>query len=470
MAKILVVDDSPDILLVLSATFENAGHEVLSTASPHEVLAIVERDRPDACVFDVMMPEITGLSLLEEMRQRPDMEGIPVVLLTALSAASDRIKGLRTGADDYQVKPFDPDELLARVEGLIVRRDVHATGMIPIVEAKLLQEAEPSLSEAIAKLELSFEAGEKIDDISLGRYQVVDLLGTGAMGTVFRGFDPKLKRSVALKTIRFDTDQVERRTQVTRLLEEAVVNARVNHPNIVTVYDFGDDGASAFIAMELVEGESLETYLNTYRRVPPNRILPLAAAMTRATAASHASDVVHRDIKPGNVLLGTDATIKVTDFGISELISKANRSEAIFGTPGYLAPECLSGGKATGQSDLFAIGVVLYEAATGTHPFIEKSWRKTLHKTVTHNPPPLHSFVPEIPEPASEMIRQLLEKEEAARPESAEAVAKIFEDLALRAGHTWKLGGEELGGVPPKWRRGTTRSRLVPRGLRRSFA
>ncbi len=468
MAKILVVDDSPDILIVLKATFEHAGHQVLATDDPHQVLEMVEREMPDACIFDVMMPEITGITLLEEMRRRRDLEGIPVLLLTALSEPPDRIKGLRSGADDYQAKPFEPDEILARVEGLIARRDLHSSGVIPILQAEALcamkeeDETRQSLAQAFAKLERHIETGEEIGDVTLGRYLVVDLLGKGAMGTVFRGFDPKLQRPVALKTIRFDSGKMDREVQVSRLLEEAVVNARVNHSNIVTVYDFGDEGSNAFIAMELVEGISLEDHLESSYRVAPERLLPLAAAVARALGAAHSSDVVHRDIKPGNVLLGDDLTIKVTDFGISELISRANRSESIFGTPGYLAPECIVGGRATGRSDLFSLGVVLYEAATGHHPFLEKSWRRTLHKTLSHHPEPLETLVPAIPKRASNLIHQLLRKGERNRPDDANQVADLFEELALEAGQTWKRGDESPGPPAPSWRAVSTTSRLVP--------
>jgi serine/threonine-protein kinase len=282
------------------------------------------------------------------------------------------------------------------------------------------------------------------------------------MGMVFRGWDPKLQRPVALKTIRFDTDHLDRKLQVSRLLEEAVANARLNHQNIVTVYDYGDEVSAAFIAMELVEGTTLEGYLMDYLRVPARLLIPLAAAVARGLAVAHDNDLVHRDVKPGNVLLGDDGSIKVTDFGISEFISKASRAETIFGTPGYLAPECLEGGRATERSDLFALGVVLYEAATGKHPFIDKTWRKTLHRTVTYQPPPIQGLVPEVGARASEMIVHLMRKEEADRPASTHAVADLFEELAAEDELVWSLQGGEPAPKRPPWRASTTHSRIMP--------
>lgn len=457
MAKILMVDDSPDILLVLRATFENAGHDVIATENPKEVLGLVNEHQPEAMVLDVMMPGVTGWDVLRELRQQPQHEAIPVVMLSALSDVSDRIKGLRGGADDYQVKPFDPDELLARVEVLLNRKTISASQAVPVATPDRLP-----LAEAIRKLERHFMHQEQLDDVSLGRYEVVDLLGSGAMGTVFRGWDPKLQRSVALKTIRFDADHLDRKVQVHRLLEEAVANARLQHQNIVTVYDYGDEDNAAFIAMELVEGTTLEGYLTDHNRVPAHRLIPLAAAMARGLAVAHANDLVHRDVKPGNVLLGFDSCIKVTDFGISEFISKASRPETIFGTPGYLAPECLEGGKATEQSDLFALGVVLYEAATGKHPFIEKTWRKTLHRTMTFEPPALGKIVPEVPRGAAEVIAHLLQKREADRPENAQQVADAFEDIAAEQTMTWSLDNEEAPPTRPRRRRESTRSQHLP--------
>ncbi|MCP4661873.1 MAG: protein kinase [bacterium] len=469
MAKILVVDDDPDILLTLRIAFEGAHHEVIATHDPDEVLLLAATKAPDAITLDVMMPEVSGWDLIERIRNHPRTQSIPVLMLTALGEVPNRVRGLRTGADDYLVKPFDPEELLARVERLIARNQRPLRDSGPGSHDRTAPEpgaAErtngngPDLEAAIAELSRRVRIEEELGDIFLGRYQVVDLIGSGAMGMVFRGWDPKLKRPVALKTISFDAVHIDREAQVSNLLEEAVTSARFNHPNIVTVYDVGDQGAAAFIAMEWVDGASLDAFLRDDQRIPHDQVIPLAAAIARALGAAHENEFIHRDVKPGNVLLGGDGSIKVSDFGIAEWISRAANSGEVFGTPGYLAPECLMGEGGSIRSDLFALGVLLYECLTGQHPFIVPNWAKTLHNTVVVQPEPIEQVVPQVPQRAGEMVNQLLEKDVGKRPSSAAVVAQVFEVLAGEGDLKWTLRPPGARRVSRDFR--PTRTRLIP--------
>src|SRR3954469_1776660 len=213
---------------------------------------------------------------------------------------------------------------------------------------------------------------EALGDVFLGRYQVVEFIATGGMGTVFRGWDPKLQRPVALKTVRLGVDLLDdKRAQlITQLVREAVTAARFSHPNVVAVYDVEDAPDGAFLALELVDGGSLEHLLLRRGRLSPQEVAPLGAAIAHGLAAAHTRDIVHRDVKPANVLLGRDGTIKVTDFGIADFVAAASRAEGlVFGTPGYLPPESLRGAGHTRAGDLFALGVILYECLTGAKPF-----------------------------------------------------------------------------------------------------
>lgn len=456
MSKILVVDDNTDILMLLRVTFEDAGHEVVSTRDPFEALRLAGDVSPDAVVLDIMMPGLSGWDVLRQFRESERHATLPVVLLTALSDVNDRVRGLRGGADDYQIKPFEPQEILARVEGIISRRDLTATGAAAPIEN------EPSLEESLAELECRIAARRDVAGLHLDRYEVRALLGRGAMGTVLRVWDPKLERAVALKTIRLSAKGAardSRERQVSRLLKEAVTNARINHPNIVTVYDVVHQGNAAFIAMELVRGESLESHLEQRGKIGCGRMIPLAAAVARALAAAHQQEIVHRDVKPANVLLGADGPIKVTDFGISEFFSRTSPDNSIFGTPGYLSPESLTGGVTTAASDLFSLGATLYECLAGLNPFVDRNWRRTLNNTLMKEPRPLEEFLPDLPREAAFMVGRLLEKKPSRRPDSATAVADLFEELAA---------SNELQWVPetPKERRqrfrmSSTKSRLL---------
>lgn len=296
------------------------------------------------------------------------------------------------------------------------------------------------LEKAFAELEMRMHDRENLHTVSLGRYQVVDVLGQGAMGTVFRAWDPKLERSLALKTIRIESEDEKREKLISTLLREAVTSARFSHPNIVTVYDVAEEGRAAFIGMELVEGVSLEELLAARRRLSWREVVVLGAAVGRALEAAHAQGLVHQDIKPANLLLGRDDSIKVTDFGISQLISAASASsDVICGTPGFIAPESLDGGGYSSKSDLFALGVMLYECLAGEHPFSGRTVRAVILNTLSHDPPPLARLDLDLPPELERLIFQLLEKDPHRRPGDAAEVAESFERLAARLDLRWHL-------------------------------
>lgn len=306
----------------------------------------------------------------------------------------------------------------------------------------------PGDGSEISQLQASFEVlqkrlqeSEELDDVFLGRYEVKSMLGTGAMGSVFRGWDPALKRRVALKTVRLTGENIDSEKLARTLKDEAAISARFNHPNIVTIYDLVTEGQeSAFIAMEYVEGVSLDAYLWDRGSLPPEQVIPLGVAIARALALSHANDLVHHDVKPGNVLIGKDGSIKVTDFGISQLISAASRtSETVCGTPGYLAPECLQGEGYTPKSDLFSFGIILYEALTGRHPFFGRNFRETMINTLVQDPKPLESLVPDIPYELSRLVTQLLAKEPSDRLATADEALQSLETMAQERGLEWQL-------------------------------
>ncbi len=302
------------------------------------------------------------------------------------------------------------------------------------------------LESSLAMLADRLRDRQDLDEVFLGRYQVLDIAGTGSSSSVFRGWDPKLERPVALKTMRLDrqsSDPAEasarRHRQADRLLGEAATHARFVHPNIVTLYDVVDTGKAAFIAMELVDGCSLDPYLKLYAPLPTDQILALGKAIADGLAIAHAENLVHQDIKPGNILLGSDGAIKIADFGIAQLAPLAALSdESISGTPGYLAPESLEGRGYTEKADLFALGVVLYEAATGKHPFRSRKRNETLLRTLEASPPRIDAITPRIPEALALLVRSLLAKQPEERPSSAVDVAAQLEAMAAPDEIRWQ--------------------------------
>ena len=402
MAKLLVSDDDAQILELVSLILRSSGHEVVATSDPRQVQPLAAASRPDAIILDVLMP-VSGFEILSELRVDPRTSSVPILFLSGLSEGSDRVRGLREGAADSLVKPFEPAELVLRVERLIAWRTSHPR-----------------------------EPESEDDTPRFGRYEVIDILGEGSMGTVFRGRDPRLQREVALKTIRLDAASSEsRRKELLDLLRhEAVTIARLSHPNIVGVYDMGDTRDSAFVAMELVDGVSLGEYLRLRGPLSPEELIPLGAQIAAGLALSHDRDVVHRDVKPGNVLLGRDGSVKVTDFGLAYVLSSVfDDSTELSGTPGYVPPEVLNQRPYTQPGDIFGLGATLYESLAGFHPLAGDSLRDIILNTLAGRIRPLEDSVPDLPEGLSALIFELLSIDPAGRP-SAATVADRLDRMA----------------------------------------
>ncbi|MEM6792629.1 MAG: serine/threonine-protein kinase [Acidobacteriota bacterium] len=297
----------------------------------------------------------------------------------------------------------------------------------------------------IEQLERSFEVlrqrvrdSQDLGEIFLGRYQVTEVVGSGAMGSVFRGWDDKLQRPVALKTVHMDAEEIDRKKLLKSLRDEAAITARIHQPNIVTVYDIEDRGSSAFIAMEFVDGVNLQRLLRVRGHLPPQDAIPIAAGIARGLATAHANFLVHHDVKPANILLGLDGSIKLTDFGVSQSISAATqRQDVICGTPGYLPPECFEGEDYTPAGDLWALGAVLWEAMVGYNPFRGKSLSNTVARTLNTDADPLRSLLPETPQAFSDLIVELLAKESGERPQDGEQVAARLERICAESGLVW---------------------------------
>ncbi|MBT8083865.1 MAG: serine/threonine protein kinase [Woeseia sp.] len=286
------------------------------------------------------------------------------------------------------------------------------------------------LRQSFSLLERQIKNKSTLQSVSLGRYQVEDVIASGSMGTIFKGWDPRLEREVAIKTIKIDEMEAifDRNELVTKLVEEAKIVAKIIHPNIVTVYDAVDAKEIAFIAMELIEGISLEDYLRHYETVPPLQTVALAAAILRGLSEAHRRSIIHRDIKPSNVLLGYNGSIKLTDFGVASLTSKNPESgQMIIGSPGYIAPETISTNVYSEMTDMFAVGVMLYRCLAGCSPFRGANFKQTFKLTRLYNPPAPHTMDPNIPESLSNLVMGLLAKNPLKRPNNAAMVADSFE-------------------------------------------
>jgi DNA-binding response OmpR family regulator len=435
MSRILIADDNPMTLSAIHLALEVFGFEVVPTSDPSRVVELAAAEKVDAAVLDIVMPNLSGFDLVHALRSNPATAAIPVVFMSGLGHGSDRVRGLREGADDYLVKPVEPAELALRLERLIERR-----------RAEQEERAAPAVAADIpaadvASLEQHLREGSPLVGFRVGRYEILSVLGEGATGTVFRGWDTKLHRTVALKTIRMSRPALdsERSEMVSGLLREAVAAARVQHPGIVAVFDIVDAGSLAFIVMEFVNGMNLELYLRAGKALDAPQVVPLGAVVARALASAHAQRVIHHDLKPANVLLGRDGSIKVSDFGIAEFLSSLLQArDRVFGTPGFVPPECLHGEPYDEKGDLFALGVTLYACLTGTSPFWGATIGDTVRNTLEVDPPSPRERYTGLPLELDDLVMSLIAKERVRRPASAAHVATRLERLGEQHGFRWQ--------------------------------
>jgi eukaryotic-like serine/threonine-protein kinase len=264
----------------------------------------------------------------------------------------------------------------------------------------------------------------------IGRYKTVSRIGDGAMGAVYAAYDPVLSRTIALKTLNLNLPPEERTRFEASFLDEARAVAKLNHPNIVTVYDAGKSPQGPYIAMELLEGEELRTMLARGERLSPSKAAELVSRVADALAYAHASGIVHRDIKPGNIFMaggGGKTQPKVLDFGIAQVARKpvtAASADTVLGSPAYMAPECVRGESVDGRSDIWSAGVVLYELLTGRTPFAGESLQHLLQAILNDAPQPPHALNASVPLELSRITARALAK----RPEDRYQAAKELAD------------------------------------------
>jgi serine/threonine protein kinase len=221
----------------------------------------------------------------------------------------------------------------------------------------------------------------------IGRYQIVAELGKGAMGVVYKATDPNIGRTVALKTMRLDVHGVEPEELLRRFKNEARAAGVLNHPGIVTIYDAGEHDGMFYIAMEYIEGHTLQDLLKREKVLPVEKITGIIRQVCTGLDFAHARGIIHRDIKPANIMIQNDGTAKIMDFGIAKFGGTGMTSTGqVVGTPNYMSPEAVKGRTVDGRSDLFSVGVMLYEMLTGARPFSGETVTTIIYKIVNENP------------------------------------------------------------------------------------
>ena len=251
---------------------------------------------------------------------------------------------------------------------------------------------------------------------TLGRYKIISEIGQGAMGTVYKAVDPIIDRTVAIKTINLNLSRQELEEYEARFQQEIKAAGRLNHPNIVTIYDVGKTDQVAYMAMEFLEGNELKDIIASGQLLPPDQVVDIISQVADGLWFAHQQDIVHRDVKPSNIMVMKGGIAKITDFGIARLPNSAVKTMTglILGSPRYMSPEQVIGKTIDARSDIFSLGVVLYEALTGIAPFDGDNVNAIMYATVNTSPPPPSSHNRNVPAMLDLIV--------------AKAMAKLLED------------------------------------------
>ena len=417
---LLLVDDN-EVNRELWSFFltHEGGYQVLTAADGIEALRLVDTLPVDLVLLDVMMPGLDGFEVLAHVRRTRSPEELPVIMCTAKGQSEDVVRGFDLGANDYVAKPLDHGVVLARIQAQLRGR-------------------EPA-SQAPRK------AIESIEDVTPGtviegKYRLDGLIDQGSFGAVYRGTHLSLDRPVAIKLLAATLQADE--TSLARFQQEGISACRLQHPNAVNVLDFSVTGGGLpFLVMELLEGLPLDQLLSKEGPLEPERAIAYIVPVCQVLAEAHAAGIIHRDVKPQNIFLHRGPhgeVVKVLDFGIAKMVGQSVLAQrittegSIVGTPAYMAPERLADESYDGRSDVFSVGVVLYEALTGRRPFAPN--RATLLDLMRlenrGTPPPLRALIPELSEDLEPIVAAAL----ADDPEERPSARRLGESLAALVG------------------------------------
>ncbi|MFL6275475.1 MAG: protein kinase domain-containing protein [Blastocatellia bacterium] len=434
--SLLVVDDNEMNRDILSRILMRRGHRVLMASSGREALATVAAQSVDLVLLDILMPEMDGYEVRQQMTANSALAGLPVIFISAFDDISEKIKAFQSGAVDYITKPFQAEEVLARVDNQLKIRRLQR--QLEEQNHQLLRK-NAQLVEEQKRTDIAFSAlSDALPGAVLDRkYHLEEKIGSGGFGAVFRATHLGLDRAVAVKVFRPmpGNDSPE---GLDRFRLEGISASRINHPNAVTVLDCGiSDSGIAYLVMELLEGHSLSEELKQQGVLPPSRVIEIILPVCRVLAEVHEQGIVHRDIKPDNIFLhrGKDGeVVKVVDFGLAKIFGdEANIATAntvtggIVCTPAYMAPERMTSDSYDGRADVYSLGVIMFQMLAGHAPFkaSEGGAMALMLMHVMKEPPGLRDSNPAVPPEIEALVLETLRKDPQTRPDARQLAARL---------------------------------------------
>ena len=416
---LLVVDDDQANRDLLSRRLERKGFRVITAENGQRALDILATSKVDLVLLDIMMPGLTGLEVLRKVRETQTPSVLPVVMVTAKTESEDIVEALELGANDYVTKPIDFPVALARILAQLRVRSAH----------------DPPPSEPL----LPAHVGPGC--VLASRYRIESRIGAGSFGAVFKATHLELHCALAVKVL--GTSIATDPDALGRFRREGISACRVKHPHAVTVLDFGVTGTGiAYLVMEYLQGRSLDQEMEVLGRLSPERSAQILVPVCGALGEAHRAGIVHRDVKPSNIFLHRQARReipKVLDFGIARFASDSALQQSLtvdgslLGTPAYMAPERFSSQPYDGRSDVYSLGITLYQMLAGRLPFVT-AHRDPLAMAMMQRdeaPPPLADLDPPVPAEMEAVVVQALRKDPRERP-GADELARLLAPFSAR--------------------------------------
>lgn len=473
-SPVLIVDDDKNFLNSVETTLLTNGiTNVECCEDSREVMALLKNKKFSLVFLDLSMPNLSGEELLPQIIE--EYPEIKVIILTGIIDVETAVACMKQGAADFVMKPIDTPRLIETI-----RNNLSAVGKEQSIIKKLVSKTKnkqinrdnirlfSALAQAYEKVERFGKAAliyrdiakfdpnfpgirqklEKIEKLKEDiiqiyhkeKYDKIKKIGAGGIGVVYRAKDTKLERMVALKILNKSSieDDREKTRATKRFFSEAKNIARLQHPNIVAVYESGQIENDYFISMEFIEGEDLDTIIGSKHPLSIPSILIIAKKIFTALAHSHKNGVIHRDIKPGNIMITYDNEVKVVDFGIALLKdeSKPEDGNSTYGTPFYMSPEQFENTIIDHLSDIYSAGVTLFHLAAGEAPFDATTYIKIMSKHIGGPIPSISDYRGDVPNKFKEIIEKCMAKDKADRYRDAGQVIEEIDGIRDNSGKT----------------------------------
>jgi len=491
---VLVADDSTAQRDLLRRFLNRMECDVVEAKDGASALGVAQVKALDLIITDINMPNLDGMGLLKELKGELLTRDVPVIVVSGEGSLENIVECIAHGAEDYLAKPYEVTVLTARVKASLERkrmrdvervylervallttageaadRDGYVPGSLDEVAAaddelgrlarvfdrlvSGLRSREARLSHRLRELREEMSDGSAlagatklmpdmlaagVPQIAGGRYEIIDQIGSGGMGMVYRARDLELGEDVALKVVRRNLVALDPAI-ISRLKSEVRLARKISHRNVARTHDFGEWEGTYFISMEYVEGATVSRLLDRKGRLTVSSTLAIGTQLAEGLAVAHEQQIVHRDIKPANLIVDGSGVLKIMDFGIArstELDERITLGGFVVGTPHYMAPEQLVGGIVDARSDLYAVGVVLYECLTGRTPYDANSQTTLLAQLADETYVSVSQLARDVPSDLEALINQLLRYNPQDRVATARDLANRLAEIEVRGNGT----------------------------------